>query len=222
MVALSSVLACGSLASLLQHPTIRRFLKGATNLCPSMMHRYPTWDLSVVLNSLKGALYEPLRTTSLRLLSCKVTFWWQLPLQGEFRRLPPSLCGDLCVFHTDCMVFRLDPTFVPKINTPFHWMQELILPNFCPHPAHPLKHHWHTLDVRRALQIYLKRIADLRKMELLFVSFIPVSLGCKVTPTISRWIRQAISKAYDLHSLPRRAHLTVHSTHSAATASWAT
>lgn len=63
---LSTVLTCGSLTSLSQHPTIQRFLRGATNLCPSVVHRYPTWDLPILLDSLTGALYEPLRTTSLR------------------------------------------------------------------------------------------------------------------------------------------------------------
>lgn len=162
VAALSFVLTCGLFSSLSQHPTIRRFLKGATNLCPPVMHMCPTWDLSIVLDSLIGPPYEPLRTTSLRLLSCKVTF---LVVNTSARRISEiaalSVRSDLCVFHADRVVLRLDPSFIPNINTTFHQMQELILPNFCPRPAHPLERCWHSLDVCRALRIYLKRTKDL-------------------------------------------------------------
>lgn len=58
VVAISLILTCGSLSSLSQHPLICWFLQGAGNLCPPVLHRYPTWDLSVVLNSLTNALAE--------------------------------------------------------------------------------------------------------------------------------------------------------------------
>lgn len=92
-----------------------------------------------------------------------------------------SVRDDLCVFHADRVVLRLDPTFVPKINTPFHRLQELVLPDFCPHPAHPLEQRWHKLDVRRALRIYLKRTVGFHKTESLLVSFLPDSLVGRVT-----------------------------------------
>ncbi|XP_034278399.1 uncharacterized protein LOC117668538 [Pantherophis guttatus] len=225
VAAISSVLTFGSLSSLSQHPLIRRFLRGATNLCPPVLHRYPTWDLSIVLNSLTSAPYEPLRTTSLRLLTCKVAFLVAITSARRISELAAlSIREDLCVFHADRVVLRLDPTFVPKVNTTFHRMQELILPNFCPHPTHRLERRWHSLDVRRALRIYIKRTARLRKTESLFVSFLPVSLGSKVSSsTVGRWIRQTIAKAYELQSLPRPPRLTAHSTRSAATsAAWAT
>lgn len=56
VAAISMVLVYGSLPSLSHYPLILRFLKGATNLCPPVLHKYPTWDLSLVLSSLTGAL----------------------------------------------------------------------------------------------------------------------------------------------------------------------
>ncbi|XP_058020623.1 uncharacterized protein LOC131188944 [Ahaetulla prasina] len=188
VAAISTVLSCDPLTSLSQHPSIRRFFKGAKNLCPPVVHRYPTWDLSLVLNSLTGPPYEPLRSTSLRLLTCKVAFLVAITSARRISELAAlSVRSDLCVFHPDRVVLRLDPSFIPKVNSVFHRMQELNLPNFCPRPVHGLERHWHTLDVRRALRIYIKRTAELRRTESLFVSFLPVSLGRKVTSsTIGR------------------------------------
>lgn len=118
----------------------------------------------------------------------------------------------------------LDPTFIPKINTPFHRAQELILPNFCPEPAHRLERTWHTLDMRRALRIYLKRTSSLRRTESVFVSFQPATLGNRVTSSnLGRWIRACIAKAYEIQALPVPRHITALSTRSATTlAAWAT
>lgn len=130
---ISLILTCSSLKSLAQHPLIRCFLRGAANLCPPVLHRYPTWDLSIVLNSLTGSPYEPLRMASLHVLSCKVTFLVAITLAcciSEIAAL--SIRSDLCVFHADRVVLHLNPMFVLKVNTMFHRMQELVLPNFCP------------------------------------------------------------------------------------------
>lgn len=54
VAAISMILTCGIFTSLAQHPLICHFLQGATNLCPPALHRYPTWDLPIVLNSLTG------------------------------------------------------------------------------------------------------------------------------------------------------------------------
>lgn len=165
VAAISLILTCGSLTSLAQHPLIYWFLRGATNLCPPVLHRYPSWDLSMVQNSLIGPPNEPLRLARLQLLLCKVAFLVAITSAcciSEISTL--STRSDLCVFH-DGVVLRLDPTFVPKINTTFHWMQELVFPNFCPCPSHPLERRWHTLDVPRVLRVYIKRTADIRRTK---------------------------------------------------------
>lgn len=35
---------------------------------------------------------------------------------------------DLCVFHSDRVVLRPDPTFIPKVLSSFHAAQEICLP----------------------------------------------------------------------------------------------
>lgn len=74
VAALSSVLVCGAFTSLTHHPLVHRFLWGATDLRPPVIHRYPTWDLTKVLLAPTGPPFEPLRDTSLHYLSLKVAF----------------------------------------------------------------------------------------------------------------------------------------------------
>ncbi|XP_034260085.1 uncharacterized protein LOC132709420 [Pantherophis guttatus] len=178
--AISTVLTCGSSSSISRHPVIQQFLRGAANLRPPPVHRFPTWDLNKVLSALTTSSFEPLRHVSLHFLSFKVSF---LVANTSARRISElaalSSRRDLCIFHHNRVVLRLDPAFIPKINSPFHRAQELVLPNFCPSPQHHLERSWHTLDVRRALKIYLRRTSSFRKTEALFVSYQPTSIGAK-------------------------------------------
>ncbi|XP_034257856.1 uncharacterized protein LOC117654965 [Pantherophis guttatus] len=178
VAALFSVFSCRGLDSLARHKNIRRFLKGAVNLRPPVVHRFPTWDLVKVLQTLMEDPFEPLRDTPLRYLSFKVSFLVAITSARRISELASlSVRPGLCVFHTNRVVLCLDPSFLPKVNSWFHRAQELVLPNFCPNPVHALEPKWHTLDVRRALRIYIKRTSSFRKMESFFVSFQLASLG---------------------------------------------
>lgn len=136
--------------------------------------------------------------------------WWLLPQHG----VSPSLgfvlqSGPLCFPH-------LDPSFLPKVNSPFHRAEEVVLPDFCPDPSRDRECLWHQLDVRCALRIYLKRTSSFQRTEALFI-FQPSP------STVGRWIRLAIARAYEAKRLPVPAGITAHSTRSAATlATWAT
>ncbi|KAF7253383.1 Serine/threonine-protein kinase PrkC [Varanus komodoensis] len=59
---------------LFSHPILKRFLKGLYNLNPSIRPVMPTWGLSVVLQALMKAPFEPLATVDLRLVSWKTAF----------------------------------------------------------------------------------------------------------------------------------------------------
>lgn len=98
----------------------------------------------------------------------------------------------------------------------------MILPNFCPSPSHRLEWSWQTLDVHRALRIYLKRTSSFRRSESLFVSFQPSTLGPRVSsPIVGCWLRATIAAAYEAHFLPVLACSPAHSTRSAPTsAAW--
>lgn len=138
--ALSTILCCGSRGSLMGRSLIRLFLRGASNLRPGPVHRYPSWDLPRVLDALTRAPFEPLREVGLRFLSYKVAFLLAITSARRVSELAAlSIRADLCVFHSDRVVLRLDPTFLPKLNSPYHQAQELVLPNFCPNPSHPLE-----------------------------------------------------------------------------------
>lgn len=117
----------------------------------------------------------------------------------------------------------LDSIFLPKVNSWFHRFQELILPNFCPNPRNPREKDWHMLDVRHALRQYISRTASFRQTKALLVSFHLASMGRKVSfATVGRWIKAAISLAYDIQARPVLLRIFAHSTHSAAImAAWA-
>lgn len=115
---------------------------------PPVIHRFPRWDLTKVLNSLTGPPFESLRSTSLHYLSLKAEFLVAIILARRVLELVALLVRlDLCIFHSDRVMLRLDSSFVLKVNTWFHRSQELVLQNFCPDPVHHLERKWHFLDV---------------------------------------------------------------------------
>lgn len=72
--ALATVLPCKDHGSLSQHPCVCCFLQGASNHHPPTVHRYPSWDLGLVLQVLADSPFEPLSSASLKFLTFKVAF----------------------------------------------------------------------------------------------------------------------------------------------------
>ncbi|XP_060547192.1 uncharacterized protein LOC117673540 [Pantherophis guttatus] len=102
--------------------------------------------------------------------------------------------------------------------------KEFLLPNFCSGPSHQLERSWHTLDVCRALKVYISRTASIHKTEALFVAFQPANIGSQVSgPALGWWLRATITMAYRHLGIPVPGHITAHSTRSAATSvAWST
>lgn len=98
VAALSSVLSCGSLEYLSRIPLIRQFLKGATDLSPPALHRYPTWDLPKVLTALTRGPFETLREVVYVTLPTKWPFWSPSPRPAKSLSWLPSLPGPTYVF----------------------------------------------------------------------------------------------------------------------------
>lgn len=98
VAALSSILTCASSTPLSKEPLIQSFLRGATNLRPPVVHRFPTWDLTKVLTALTRPPFEPLREVNLKFLFFKVSF---LVAITSAHRIPElaSVCtlGPLCL-----------------------------------------------------------------------------------------------------------------------------
>lgn len=110
VAALSTILTWGGGQALSQNPTVQRFLKGATNLRPPVVHRYPTWDLTKVLEALIRPTFEPLRTIPMQFLTWKVAFLVAITSARRISELQAlSVREDLCTFHTDRVVLRFDP-----------------------------------------------------------------------------------------------------------------
>lgn len=131
---LSSVLLFGSTMSLTQNSLIRYFLREAINIQP------PLSDLGSDYGALTGRPFEPLRDTSPRYLFQNVAFLVAITLARRVSELASlSVHQDLCVFHLDRVVLRLDLSFILKLNSIFHHSQDLVLLNFCPDPAHHLE-----------------------------------------------------------------------------------
>lgn len=66
-----------------------------------------------MLQALIKAPFKPLRTNHLSFLTYKVVF---LVTITSTRRISEEDC---CIFHSDRVVLRLDPAFIPKINSYF-------------------------------------------------------------------------------------------------------
>jgi len=85
-----------------KHYLIVRFLRGARRLNPPRPPLVPSWDLSVVLNALQSAPFEPLQSVELEYLSIKMVL---LVALASMKR-----AGDLHIFSVDkaCLEFRPD------------------------------------------------------------------------------------------------------------------
>lgn len=107
--------------SLNRHPLVQKFLKGATLLRPAVLHRFPTCHLNTVLRSLMVPPFEPMGEVDLKWVHLKLIFLVVITLARRVSELPALSCKlDSCVFHRDKVVLRTDPTFRPKVMSPFH------------------------------------------------------------------------------------------------------
>lgn len=101
VVALSSVLTCGGFDSLTSYPAIRQFLQGTTNTRPPVVHWFPMWDLTKVLQALTLETFEPLRDVSLCFLSLKMAFLVAVTLARRISELAAlSARPDMCSMAT--------------------------------------------------------------------------------------------------------------------------
>lgn len=132
--------------------------------------------------------------------------------------MQPSLWPKNSVVLEDRLVLCTDPSFLSKVNSIFHWAEELVRPSFCPNPSDQREREWHNLDFRRSVSFYLSRTTSFRRCETLFRSFQTSCQGTKVTPsTIFRWIRDAIAEAYSAKSVSPPLGIVAHSLRGAAT-----
>ncbi|KAI2662397.1 ORF V: Enzymatic polyprotein [Labeo rohita] len=203
--------------SLGKHQLIERFLRGARRVNPPRPHPIPSWDLSVALQGLREAPFEPLVSVELKYLSLKTAL---LTALASIKRV-----GDLQAFSVDeaCLEFgpgdshvilRPRPGYVPKVpTTPFRDqvvnLQALPLEEADPASA--------LLCPVRALRIYVDRTRHFRRTEQLFVCFGGQQKGNAVSKQrLAHWVVDAISLSYQNQGEPCPLGVRAHSTRSVA------
>ncbi|XP_044125830.1 uncharacterized protein LOC122933245 isoform X1 [Bufo gargarizans] len=208
--------------SLHQDPLIKRFLKGAVRLKPSISRPIPQWDLSVVLKGLSGPPFEPLEEVDFKFLSWKVTFLLAVTSAKRISELQAfSAYEPYTLFLPDRVLLRFLPTFLPKVPSVHNINQVVSLPVLCSSSSSAEETSLHTLDVARCLRIYIERSREFRRSENLLILFFGRNKGKKASkPTLSRWIREAIRESFASQNRPPPAFVTAHSTRAVST-SWA-
>ncbi|XP_030406506.1 UBAP1-MVB12-associated (UMA)-domain containing protein 1 isoform X4 [Gopherus evgoodei] len=97
-------------------PRWSRSSEGLEWLCPQVRDPVPPWDLNLVLARLMKALFKPLVSCSLLLLSWKVVFLVEITSTrrvSEIRALPLEL--PYTVFFMDKVQLQPHPAFQPKV-----------------------------------------------------------------------------------------------------------
>ena len=204
------------------HSLIKTFLQGVIRLSPPVKIPLCPWDLNLVLSVLQKQPFEPLAHIPLVLLTRKVIFLVAITSARRVSELAALSCKEpYLIFHKDRVVLRPHPAFLPKVVSKFHLNQDLVLPSFFSEPSSAREKSLHTLDVLRAVKIYLKATAQVRKTDTLFI--LPEGPRCGQAAsksTISKWIRQVITQAYGLRGKVPPFKVKAHSTRAVGT-SWA-
>ena len=161
--------------------------------------RPPAWDVALVLQSLTGAPYEPLRTCEERFLAQKTLFLLALASAkriGELRALSYRVSHSRGWAEVS---FSFVPGFVAKTQDP-----SSLAPRFegFTVPALPnarKNHNGRLLCPVRAVRCYLDRTAA-HRCERLFVTAGRSKKEISKT-TVSFWLRKTMSRAYELSGM---------------------
>ena len=195
--ALNSVLALKGrdLAAFREITTLLRSFARSVN---PVELRPPAWDVSLILQSLTGAPYEPLRTCEERFLAQKTLFLLAL---ASAKRIGELHALSYRVSHTRDwgeVSFAFVTGFVAKTQDPsslaprFEGFTVPALPNARKNRNGRL------LRPGRAVKVYLDRTASHRpRCERLFVTAGRSKKEIAKT-TVSFWLRKTISRAYEL------------------------
>ncbi|XP_041443608.1 uncharacterized protein LOC121402018 isoform X1 [Xenopus laevis] len=205
-----------------ERPLVKRFFNALVRVRPTKRSCLPPWDLPFVLKTLSESPFEPLEKASVWNMTLKVILLVAVTSAcrvGELAAL--SVSEPHTVIFEDRVVLKPAFGFLPKVMSKFHMDLEVILPAFFPDPRSAEEKMWHTLDLVRAVKIYMERTKAWRRSEHLFI--IPNGYRKGQAPTkrtISSWIVAAIAKAYNVAGRGVPKGLKAHSTRALAS-SWA-
>ncbi|XDV39759.1 hypothetical protein PO909_008949 [Leuciscus waleckii] len=205
--------------SLGRDPLITRFLRGTLRLRPATRTRMPAWDLALVLEGLSGAPFEPLESVSEKFLTFKTVFLLAISSLKRVGDLQALSVSPTCLEFAPGMVKEfLYPKqgYVPKVPTIIP--RPIVLQAFCPPPfTSSDQEKLNLLCPVRALDTYVHRSSPWRKSDQLFVCFGSPKKGLPASKqTVSEWIVEAISLAYESSGQPCPLEVRAHSTRSMA------
>ena len=213
------------LAPVAEHRLVKDFLKAAKRRSSTARSLVPSWDLAVVLDALSGPPFEPIESLDLKLLSLKTLFLVAITTSKRVSDLRALSISERC-FSMDPegrrVLLQPDLSFVTKTQVVAGRPVEL--PAFHPPPfASPEDRRLNCVCPVRALRQYVRKTAVIRgSVSQLFVTHGPGKAAGKpaASPTLSRWILDAIRLAYSSKGLDVPDGLRAHSTRAMAS-SWA-
>ncbi len=179
------------------------FMRGVRRLRPVRPIAVPSWDLSVVLEGLVVAPFEPLESAPDRILTLKVTLLLALTSLKRVGDLQALSVSEMCMDFAPGLVkvtSRPRSGYVPKVLSASFRSQVVTLHSFHPPPfASGEDERLHMLCPVRALKIYVDRSSHWRKSPQLLVCFGAGRRGLATSKhRISHWVRDAIY-IYILH-----------------------
>ncbi len=185
------------------------------------LNRQTVWDLSVVLEGLVTAPFEPLESVSERILTLKVSLLLALTSLKRVGDLQAFSVRETCMDFAPGLVkvtLRPRPGYIPKVLSTSFRSQVVTLHSFHPPPfASSEDERLHMLCPVRALRLYVDRSKGWRKSPQLLVCFGAGRHGLATSKQrISHWVRDAISLAYEARNLPSPLSLRAHSTRGVA------
>ncbi len=204
-----------------RHRMVSAFMRGARRLRPVRPTAVPSWDLSVVLEGLVTAPFEPLESASDRILTLKVVLLLALTSLKRVGDLQAFSVSETCMDFAPGLVkvtLRPRPGYIPKVLSTSFRSQVVTLHSFHPPPfASSEDERLHLLCPVRALKLYVDRSKVWRKSPQLLICFGAGRRGLATSKQrISHWVRDAISLAYEARNLPSPLSLRAHSTRGVA------
>ncbi len=190
-----------------RHRLVSAFMRGARRLRPVRPTAVPSWDLSVVLEGLVMAPFEPLESASDRILTLKVVLLLALTSLKRVGDLQAFSVSETCMdFAPGLVKVTLRPRlgYIPKVLSTSFRSQVVTLHSFHPPPfASSEDERLHMLCPVRALKLYVDRSKVWRKSPQLLICFGAGRRGLATSKQrISHWVRDAISLAYEARELP--------------------
>ena len=209
-------------ASLGRHPLVSRFLRGVRRLRPSSRPRLPSWDLSVVLEGLLEAPFEPLESASEKFLTLKSALLLALASLRRVGDLQALSIAPACLEFAPGMskaILHPRPGYVPKV--PRMAGCPIILQAYCPPPHESAEQErLHLLCPVRALRTYVHRSSSWRNSSALFVCFGGRNRGNPVSKQrLAHWVVEAITQAYEVRGHASPLGIRAHSTRGIASSS---